>query len=120
MSRLAHPCLAGLFLAGRGRDPRRNILVAIAPAPAQDVPRVLAAPPVRDLGRHLQPGAVLTAVLDERPEIIDQFRSSVIADVRRAGERFMINGPARRDRPGQARRGRALAFSEICMYSRDM
>src|SRR5215471_18529080 len=115
-----HPQLAGFSLAGRGNHPRRNVLMAVAPAPAQYVPRVFTAPPVDNLGRHLQPRAVLTAVLDERAEIIDQFRGGVIAHMRRAGERFVINGPARRDGPGQTRSGRAPAFAEICMDSRNM
>src|SRR5215472_288168 len=112
--------LAGFSLADGGHHPRRYVVMAVAPAPAQYVPRVLTAPPVDDLGRHLQTGAMLTAVLDERPEIIDQFRGGVIANMRRAGERFVINGPARRDRPGQTRGGRSSAFSKIFMYSRNM
>ena len=55
---------------------------------------MLTAPSVDNLGRHLQPGAVLTAVLNKGPEIIDQFRGGVIAHMRRVGERFMIYGPA--------------------------
>src|SRR5215813_1795535 len=109
--------LAGLFLAGHGRDSHRNILMAVAPAPAQYVTRVLTAPSVYNLGCHLQPGSVLTAALDERAKVIDQLRGGVVAHMCRPGERFMINSPARRDRPGQTRRCRAPAFSKICMYS---
>src|SRR6516162_9415621 len=114
------PRLAAFSRGGHGRDSLRYVLMAVAPAPAQYVARVLTAPPVDDLGRHLQTEVVLTAVLNERPEIIDQFRGGVIANMRRAGERFVINGPARRDRPGQTRGGRSSAFSKIFMYSRNM
>src|SRR6516164_4738640 len=114
------PQLAGFSLADGGHHPRRDVVIAVAPAPAQYVPRVLTAPAVDNLGSHLQPGAVLTAILDERAKIIDQFRGGVIAHMCRAGERFVINGPARRDGPGQTSGGRPSAFSEICVYSRNV
>src|SRR6516164_9575297 len=114
------PGLAVFSWGGHGRDSHRYVLMAVAPAPAQYVPRMFTAPPVDDLGRHLKAGAVLTAVLDERPQIIDQFRGRVITNMCRAGERFVINGPAGRDRPGQTRGGRSSAFSKIFMYSRNM
>src|SRR5215471_6437418 len=120
MTRGTHPRLAGFSLADHGHHPRRNVLIAVASAPAQYVPRVLTAPTVYNLGSHLQPGAVLTAVLDERAKVIHQFRGGVIAHMCRAGERFVINGPARRDGPGQTGGGRASAFSKICMYSRNI
>src|SRR6266851_1031953 len=120
MNRRSGAGLAGFCRAGGRRHTRRYVPVAIAPAPAQDVPRMFAAPPVDDLGRHLQLEVVLTTVLDERAEVIDQFRGGVVAHMCRTGERFMINGAARGDRPGQTRGGRAPPFSEIYVYSRNM
>src|SRR5215831_4378044 len=52
--------------AARRHDPRGDIRLTITPAPAQDVSRVLAAPPVDDLRGHLEVRAVLAPVLDQR------------------------------------------------------
>src|SRR6185312_1375472 len=103
--------------AGGRHDPCGDIPVTVAPAPAQDVSRVLAAPPVDDLRGHLEVRAVLTAVPDQRSQIIDQLGRRVITHMCRAGQRFVIGGPAGSDRPGQTRGGRTPPFPEICVNS---
>src|SRR5262245_34769439 len=63
-------------------DACRNVIMAVTAAPAQDVPRVLATPPVDDFWCHLEPGAVFVAVADERPQVIDELGGSVVPHMR--------------------------------------
>src|SRR5437868_1510164 len=76
------------------RNPGGDVAVAVAPAPAQDVRRVFAAPPVYDLGRHLEVLAMLAPGLDQRAEVVDELGGRVVSDVRGAGERFMVHRTA--------------------------
>src|SRR5690349_19478442 len=107
--------------AARGRrNPGGDVAVAVAPAPAQDVRCVFTAPPVDNLGRHLEVLAVLAPGLDQRTEVVDELGGRVIPDMRGAGERFVVYRATRGDRPGQAGRGRALAFLEIGVNTHDV
>src|SRR5215471_14454423 len=107
----------GGLRAGDGHDPRGDIAVTVTPAPAQDVSRMFAAPPVDHLGGHLEVRVVLAAVFYQRTEIIDQLCRRVIAHMCGTGQRIVIGGPAGSDRPGQTRGGRSPPFSEIGMNS---
>src|SRR5437899_2259206 len=109
----------GGLRAGGGHDPRGDIAVTVTPAPAQDVPRVLAAPSVDHLRRHLEFWAMFTPALDQWAQIFDQLCRRVIAHMCRTGQRFVIGGPAGSDRTGQTRGGRSPPFSEIGMNSRN-
>src|SRR5690349_10177045 len=102
------------------RDPGGDVAVAVAPAPAQDVRSVLAAPPVDNLGCHLEVLAMLAPGPDQRAEVVDELGGRVVSDVRGAGERFMVHRAARGDRPGQAGRGRALALLEVGVNPHDV
>src|SRR4029077_6638426 len=99
--------------AGGGRNPRRDVAVPIASAPAQNVRRVFTAPAVDNLGCHLEVLAMLAPGLDQRAEGVDELGGRVISDMRGASERFVVYRTARGDRPGQAARGRALALPEV-------
>jgi hypothetical protein len=48
-------------------------------------------PPVNYFRRHLKLMAVFSALSDERAEVVDKLCGGVVPDVRRAGERFVIN-----------------------------
>jgi hypothetical protein len=95
------------------RDPCRDVAIAIAATPAQNISGMLAAPSVHHLGRHLEILVVLTPGLDQRTEVLDDLGGGVIPDMRGAGERVVVDRTTRGDRPGQPGRGRALAFFEI-------
>jgi hypothetical protein len=56
--------------------------MAVTAAPAQDVPRVLATPPVNDFWCHLELRAVFVAIANERPEVIDKLGGSVVPHMR--------------------------------------
>ena len=86
-----NPCRAvapacKILHAGRGADTSAwwleaggDVLLAMTAAPAQDVPGMFTAPPVDDLGRHLEfRGLVLAAVPDERPEVIHDLGGGVV------------------------------------------
>ena len=102
------------------RNPCRDVAVPVAPAPAQNVRRVFTAPPVDDLGCHLEVLAMLAPCFDQRTEVVDELGGRVVSDVRRAGEGFMVYRTTRGDRPGQAGRGRALALLEIGVNPHDV
>src|SRR4030088_164152 len=80
--RSCHQCRRGAY---------RDVAVAIAAAPAQDVSRMFTTPPVNYFRRHLKLMAVFAALSDERAEVVDKLCGGVVPDVRRAGERFVIN-----------------------------
>src|SRR6478736_10400853 len=94
--------------------------MAIAAAPAQDVARMFATPPVDDLRRHLELTAVFAAIADKRPKVVDNLGRRVVPHMRRTGERFVIDSPARGDRPGQAGGSSAFPLAEIGMDPRDI
>src|SRR6266571_6172522 len=116
MERLAAGPRGRSRAAGR-HDPGRDVFVAVAPAPAQNVPGMLAAPPVDHFRRHLELRAVLAPVFDQRAQVINELGGRVITHMGRGGQRFVIGGPARCDRPGQTRGGRTPPFSEIGVNS---
>src|SRR5215469_67962 len=94
--------------------------MAVTAAPAHDVPRMLATPTVNGLWRHLKLAAVFVTIANERPKVIDKLGCSVVPHMRRTGQRFVVDSPARCDRPGQTRSGRPSSSAEICVDSRDI
>src|SRR4249920_1983869 len=88
----------------------RNVAVTITATPAQNVRRVFAAPSVYNFRRHLEILAMLAPGFDQRAKVVDELGGRVISDMRGAGERFVVGRTTRGDRPGQAGRGRTLAF----------
>src|SRR6266542_3243034 len=117
---MRQPRARGRSWRQRRRDAGGDVAIAMTAAPAQDVPRMLAAPAVNDLGRHLQLIAVLAAVPDQRAEIVDELRGGVVTHMRCRGERFVIDRATRGDRPGQPRRGRSFSLPEVGMYPRNI
>ena len=104
----------------RGPDARRNVVVAVPAAPAQNISRVLAAPTVNDLWRHFELTAMFTAITYERSKIIDKLCGGVVSNVRGAGKCFVVDRPARGDCPGKACGSYPFPLTEILMYSRNI
>src|SRR5262245_44044284 len=102
------------------RHPRRDVAVAIAAAPAQNVSRMLAAPAVNHLGRHLEFLVMLMPGLDQGPEVVDDLGGGVVSDMRAARDRVVVDRATRGARPGPPGRGRPLAFLEISVNPHDI
>ena len=104
----------------RGRDARRDVVMAVPAAPAQNVSGVFTAPTVNDLWRLLKLTAMFTAITYERPKIIDKLCGGVVSNVRGTGKCFVIDCPARGDCPSQARGSHPFPLAKISMYSRNI
>src|SRR5262249_61388934 len=83
----------GAFGPAHRHDACRNVIMAVTAAPAQDVPRVLATPPVNDFWCHLEPGAVFVAVAGGGPPGNDRLGGRVAPPMRSGRPRFRVDGP---------------------------
>lgn len=63
---------------------------------------------------------MFTTITYERSKIIDKLRRSVVSNVRGTGKCFVIDCPARGDRPSQACGRHSFPLAEIFMYSRNI